>query len=498
MKLKELTEGSVSICRWHSSIDWEQEIKSVKADSRAIEPGDIFVAVKGEYHDGHQYAKQALQKGAVALIVEDKGYCADGEPWILAKSSRDVYGVMAQNMAGKPSLMMNVIGVTGTNGKTTTAHMIAAILEEAGKRTSVLGTIYNRIGNQRFDAQLTTPDCGELADLFRQMAEAQTEYAVMEVSSHALDQSRVAGIEYDLAIFTNLSQDHLDYHQDLESYFGAKARLFSGLKPQGEKKRKKVAVINLDDAAGERLMDYCSTPVITYGFGALCQLRAEEASLTASGIRYRLINGAETHEIKMHLHGRFNVYNSLAAIGAALVEGVDMETIKKALAEMPPVPGRFQQVEAPGAPLPFQVFVDYSHTPDSIEKCLSSAREICTGRIISVFGAGGHRDATKRPKMGEAAARLSDIAIVTSDNPRDEEPFAIMQDILEGMDSPSAIAEILTEPDRGKAIALAISKAKQGDMVLICGKGHEDYQIIGNDRLPFDDYTEAQKHMRGR
>ena len=319
----------------------------------------------------------------------------------------------------------------------------------------------------------------------------------MEVSSHALDQARTAGIEFDLAIFTNLSQDHLDYHQSLSAYFQAKSKLFSGLEPRGGKNRKKAAVINVDDAAGAKLTDYCRVPVITYGLGGLCHLRAEQIELSPAGIRYRLLYGAETCDISMILHGRFNVYNSLAAIAAALVEGIDIELIAQALGKMEPVAGRFQQVTDPGNALPFQVFVDYSHTPDSLEKCISTARELCSGRIISVFGAGGHRDAAKRPVMGETAARLSDLAIVTSDNPRDEEPMHIIRDVLKGMGGPSAKAEVVTEPDRGKAIALAISRALPGDMILICGKGHEDYQIIGTTKHPFDDYVEAQKYMKG-
>ena len=476
-------------------MDRDIEIKAVKGDSRLVEPGDVFVAFQGEYFDGHMYIAQALERGAAAVVIEKEEYCREGEPWALSADSREFYGAAEQYMAGKPSLKMNVIGVTGTNGKTTVTHMLAAILEEYGKKTGLIGTIYNRVGGRILQTELTTPGSAQLADLFRQMAEEHTDYAVMEVSSHALAQSRTAGIEIDLGIFTNLSQDHLDYHGTLGDYLYAKAKLFSGLNAEGEKKRKKAAILNLDDPSSAVLADYCRVPVINYGLSELCHVRAENIELSSAGIRYMLIYGSETREIRLKLHGRFNVYNSLAAIAAALVEGVPIEAIRKALAKMPPVPGRFQEVGTAESGLPFQVFVDYSHTPDSLEKCISTARELCGGKIICVFGAGGHRDAEKRPIMGETAARLSDIAIVTSDNPRDEEPLAIIREVRKGMEGPSAKAQILTEPDRGKAISLAVSIAGQGDMVLICGKGHEDYQIVGGIKHHFDDGEEARKAM---
>ena len=496
MKLEALTDGETGICRWQEKVKWDGEIRAVQADSRLVKAGDVFVALKGEYHDGHLFTAQALQQGAAALVLEDETYCREGEPWILVRDSRAAYGVMEQNRAGRPSLKMNVVGVTGTNGKTTVTHMLVAILEKAGKKTGLIGTIYNRIGEQRLETSLTTPDSAGLADLFGQMAEASVDYVVMEVSSHALSQSRTAGVEFDLAIFTNLSQDHLDYHHTMDEYLVEKAKLFAGLRTGGLKKRGKAAVINLDDGAGVALTDYCSVPVITYGLDGLCHLRAGDIQLSDDGIRYRLLYGAETHDIYMKLHGRFNVYNSLAAIAAALVEGVDIRVIRAALAEMAPAPGRFQQVSLPDGKLPFRVFVDYSHTPDSLEKCLTTARELCGGRVICVFGAGGHRDAAKRPLMGEAVAGLADVAIVTSDNPRDEDPMDIIRDIRKGMGGPSAKAEVQTEPDRGKAIALALDRALPGDIVLICGKGHEDYQIVGQTKLPFDDYRQAQAMMK--
>lgn len=496
MNLRELVAAGPGLSRWQQDVEWDKEIGTVTADSRKIKKGDVFVALKGEHHDGHQYIDQALSQGALAVILENEEFCAEKSPWILVKNSREVYGVIMQALAGKPSLSMNVIGVTGTNGKTTVTNMVANIMEEAGKKIGLLGTIQNRVGVRREAALLTTPDSPQLAELFRQMKEEKTDYAIMEVSSHALAQSRTAGIEFDVAIFTNLSQDHLDYHETFNEYLAQKAKLFSGLSLKGEKKRKKTAILNLDDNSSAFLADYCRVPVITYGLNGLSHVRAEDIQLSAEGIRYQLVYGGRRQDIRLKLHGRFNVYNSLAAITAALVEGVDIEVIQRALAKMEPVSGRFQQVTDPTGKLPFNVFVDYSHTPDSLENCITTGRELCRGKIISVFGAGGHRDVTKRPLMGEVAARLSDIAIVTSDNPREEEPLAIIRDIMKGMKGPLAKAQILTEPDRRQAIVRAVSLAQPGDIVLVCGKGHENYQIVGDEKLAFDDYEEVQKAMR--
>ncbi|MDR0468870.1 MAG: UDP-N-acetylmuramoyl-L-alanyl-D-glutamate--2,6-diaminopimelate ligase, partial [Peptococcaceae bacterium] len=430
MKLTDQIDGCGAY-RFREGMDLNMEIGAVKTDSRAIEAGDIFVALKGEYHDGHDFIPQALRNGATAVILEDESFCGDAVPWILVKNSREFYGVMEQNHAGKPSLKMNVIGVTGTNGKTTTTHMLAAIMEEAGKKVGLLGTIYNRVGDEALTADLTTPDSRQLAEMFRRMAETGTDYAIMEVSSHALAQSRTAGIEFDLGIFTNLTQDHLDYHGTADAYMREKAKLFSGLKPQGDKKRGKTAIVNMDDRSGAAMADYSRVPVISYGLGDLCHVRATDIELSAAGTRYRLVYGGEIREVQLKLRGRFNIYNSLAAIAAALVESIDIDTIISALEKIESVAGRFQLVVSAG--VPYQMVVDYSHTPDSLENCLSTAREICQGKVISVFGAGGHRDTSKRPVMGEIAARLSDVAILTSDNPRDEDPMEIIREVKRGM-----------------------------------------------------------------
>ena len=495
MLLRDLTAGIKGVCRAYDEAVWTIDIHEVKDDSRVVAEGDVFVALKGENQDGHTFLDQAVENGASVVMIENKDYIREGIPWILVKDSREVYGIMKQALVGKPSTKLSVIGITGTNGKTTVAHMLTAILEEAGKSVGLMGTISNRIAGVETKAELTTPGSAELAELFAQMAAAQADYVVMEVSSHALDQSRTAGIEFDLAIFTNLSQDHLDYHGTQSAYLHAKAKLFSGLNPQGVKSRKKAAVLNADDAASEILADYCRVPVITYGVSELCYLRAEDIQLASSGIRYKLVYGTQQYPLSLKLNGRFNVYNSLAAISAALIEGIEIQVIIRALEKMQPVRGRFQQVEDEGHILPYTIYIDFAHTPDGLEQCISTARELCNGRILTVFGCGGHRDSTKRPLMGEVAARLSDIVVVTSDNPRDEEPMAIIEDILQGVGSPSASAEVLIEADRAAAIRLAASRASEGDVILICGKGHEDYQIIGQEKRPFDDYQEAQKLM---
>ncbi|MDR1194319.1 MAG: UDP-N-acetylmuramoyl-L-alanyl-D-glutamate--2,6-diaminopimelate ligase [Peptococcaceae bacterium] len=497
MKLKEAVNSVDGVIRWRKNLAWEAEIGRVTADSRQVGADDVFIAARGEKHDGHHYIEQALTLGAKAVILEDESHCRPAVPWILVKNSRRALGQIMHVLAGRPSLGLNVIGVTGTNGKTTVTHMIAAILAAARQKVGLLGTIHNRIGDRESGAGLTTADSPELAALFQRMVAENMDYAVMEVSSHALAQSRVAGIVFDLAVFTNLSQDHLDFHHTMEEYLSEKAKLFAELRGQGEKNRKKAAILNLDDPASDYLADYCQVPVITYGLSPLSHVRAEGVSLSPAGLDFSLVFNGQRFPIHSRLQGRFNVYNSLAAIAAALVEGVPMPVIQAALAAMPPVPGRFQRVESE-RPLPFAVFVDYSHTPDSLENCLATGRELCQGRVIAIFGAGGHRDRGKRPLMGEAAARLADICIITSDNPRDEEPLSIIRDVQAGMGGPTGRAKILTEPDRREAIGLGIALAREGDVVLICGKGHENYQIVGEEKLPFDDYTEALAAIRER
>ncbi|HCP14783.1 MAG TPA: UDP-N-acetylmuramoyl-L-alanyl-D-glutamate--2,6-diaminopimelate ligase [Peptococcaceae bacterium] len=495
MLLEHLARYTNDIIGWQQGLDWQQEVLGITSDSRQVKKGYLFVALKGEKSDGHDYIKQALQQGACAVVIEDPARRREDEPWILARESRKALGEMLQGYLGSPSLRMRVIGVTGTNGKTTVTNMIAHILEEGQKKVGLMGTIHNRIGQKILPGSLTTPDCLELAGLFAEMAAAQMDYAVMEVSSHALAQNRVAGVEFDLGVFTNLTQDHLDFHGTMEEYLAQKSRLFSGLDPLGKKGDQKMAILNRDDPSCDYLSDRCRVPFVTYGLDKRSMVRAENVQLSSQGIQYDLKYINKMSPIRMKVHGQFNVYNSLAAIAVTLVEGIPIETIQRALEAMEAVPGRFQRVEAEA---PYSVFVDYSHTPDSLKNCILTAREFCRERIITVFGAGGHRDRAKRPLMGEIAARLSDICIVTSDNPRDEDPEDIMEDILKGIKGDAAKTALYKEVDRRKAIRMAIELAEPGDVVLICGKGHEDYQIIGDQKHHFDDREEAQTMINER
>lgn len=497
MKLSELMAGVDGVICQQNGLECGKEISIVTSDSRKVEPGALFICFEGEKADGHRFIDDALKKGAAAVVIQREEFRRASAPWILVRDSRRAAGQIFQNSQGRPSLAMGMIGVTGTNGKTTVTNMITAILEENQKKVGLLGTVENRVGEKRLPQRLTTPDSPELAGLMREIADAGADYTVMEVSSHALAQGRVEGVEFDLAVFTNLSQDHLDYHGTMAEYLNQKAKLFSELSPHGAKKRKKAAILNFDDPSSMFLADHCRVPVITYGLDPLCHVRAEHLRLGPQGSRFDLVYGERSYPVALKLHGRFNVYNALAAAAAALVEGVPFPVIQRALGALEPVPGRFQQVEA-GKECPYYVYVDYSHTPDSLLKCVSTARELCSGRVITVFGAGGHRDKGKRPLMGSAAARLSDICVVTSDNPREEEPEAIIEDILAGMSGPRLRARVYKEPDRHKAIIQAIGMAQPGDIVLICGKGHEDYQIIGGETLPFNDYAEAKKAMENR
>ena len=494
MKLRKLMSGVEGVLCRQAGLEYETEISTVVSDSRKAEAGSLFLCLTGEKADGHRFIGDALTKGAAAVVIEKEEYCKPGIPWILVRDSRRAAGQIFQNCQGCPSLAMGMIGVTGTNGKTTVASMIAAIFEENQKMVGLLGTVENRLGSRRLPQRLTTPDSPELAALLAEFVRGKADYTVMEVSSHALAQSRVAGVEFDLAVFTNLSRDHLDYHGTVTEYLNQKAKLFSELSPQGVKKRKKAAILNFDDPSSMYLNDHCRVPVITYGMDPLSHVRADRLRLGPEGTEFDLIYAGRSYPMHLQLYGRFNVYNALAAAAAALVEGVPIEVIRRALAAFQPVPGRFQPVETEKA-LPFHVFVDYSHTPDSLSNCIATARELCRGRVITVFGAGGHRDKGKRPLMGNAAGRLSDICIVTSDNPREEDPQRIIDEILAGMAGPQQKARVYQEPDRHKAIVQAIRFARPEDIVLICGKGHETSQIIGAEERPFDDYEEAKKAL---
>lgn len=476
-------------------------------DSRAVQPGDLYICKRGAHFDGHAFALQALQAGAVAVVVNRGGLKAAGVTLpadacvVEVADTAKALPMLACAFYGDPSRAMLMVGVTGTNGKTTTTRMTAAILRASGRRVGTIGTLESELDGVPIPSNHTTPEADELQKLLAQMRDAGAEAVVMEVSSHALAQGRTDGIAFSAGIFTNLTQDHLDFHGTMEAYFEAKARLFSEypvLYPRPDK-APFVGVINVAEWEGKDLVTLARGDILTFTTSDNpANLHAEEVELGPTASRFVAVydNGIKVTRLPITLPvgGAFQVGNALAAIGATMRLGVPLETIAKGLAELPPVPGRFESV--PTGDRGFSVIVDYAHTPDGLENLLRSARELHPSRLLAVFGCGGDRDRTKRPKMGRLAATLAEVAIATSDNPRTEDPDAIIAEILTGMDrktDPAITAEIHVEPDRRKAIALAIGQAGPGDIVLIAGKGHEDYQIIGTTKHHFDDREVARE-----
>jgi UDP-N-acetylmuramoyl-L-alanyl-D-glutamate--2,6-diaminopimelate ligase len=468
-------------------------VTALTDDSRAVGPGSVFVAVKGERVDGHAFVGKAVAAGAAALVVQ-KGAAvtvAAPVPVVRVDDSRRALGLLASRFYREPSSRLSLVGVTGTNGKTTVTYLCKGLLETAGRRVGLIGTVAYLIGDERLPAPHTTPGAVELQALLARMVEARMDAVVMEVSSHALALDRTVGCEFDVAIFTNLTQDHLDFHTDMDDYFQAKLRLFSGLAPAGAKPRPKRAIVNIDDARGPRVREASRVPVWTYAVHQPADLRAEGVRLALSGTRLTAATPHGRFPVESRLVGEHNVYNILAAVGVGLHEGLSPETIQRGIASVTTVPGRFERVEAGQN---FTVVVDYAHTDDALLRLLTAAQALKTGRIITVFGCGGDRDRGKRPKMGRVAARLSDLVIVTSDNPRSEDPAAIVREIEAGVRDAREGAPVRYEVivDRRAAIEAAVREAKAGDMVLIAGKGHEDYQIVGSARLHFDDREVAR------
>ena len=472
--------------------DLDREITGLTDDSRRVSPGGLFVAVKGTQSDGHRYLNQALSAGAGAVVVEAGCVPAGtldslGVPVIEVRDSRHVLGVLASRFHGDPSRRLKMIGVTGTNGKTTTTYLCKAVLEAAGAKVGLIGTVTYLIGNERIEATHTTPGAVELQGLFRRMVDAASDAAVMEVSSHALALDRTAGCEFGTAVFTNLTQDHLDFHAGMEEYFQAKLRLFAGLGPEGR------AVVNLDDAYGTRIATATRARVWTYALDRPADLRAEDVRISLEGVRFTAQTPAGTVALRSPLVGRHNVSNILAAVGVGLEQGIPLATIAAGVANLTRVPGRFERVEAGQ---PFTVVVDYAHTEDALFRLLTTAEAVKTGRIITVFGCGGDRDRGKRPKMGRVSAVYSDVVVVTSDNPRTEDPEAIIREVVPGVEAglrEAGRGRYVIRVDRRAAIEEAVRTAQPGDLVLIAGKGHEDYQIIGKDKHPFDDRVVARE-----
>ena len=466
-----------------------REITSICYDSRRVQPGCLFVALKGEKVDGSIFVSQALEKGAVAVLSESVETHARATV-VVVKDTRLALADVAANFYQHPSKALKIAGVTGTNGKTTTVFLLKHICDRAMMRCGVIGTVRYEIGDRILPATRTTPESLDLQDLLWQMRSAGCKAAAMEVSSHALDQARVRGVEFDAAIFTNLSQDHLDYHKSMEVYAETKARLFSGLPAQGKKAK---AVVNIDDRIGAQFAVRFGreTPVIGYGCGMKADFRASNIRTDMNGTSYQLDANGRSYLVRLQLIGQFNVYNSLAAIAGAHVLGVDVREAVLALADGPPVPGRLEAV--PGQ-RQFRVFVDYAHSDDALQNVLKTCRDLNPARIIVVFGCGGSRDRGKRPKMGAVVDQLADWAIVTSDNPRKEEPLAIIEDIRPGMTR----GNYETIVDRKEAIFKAIAMAEPRDIVLIAGKGHEKTQEFADHTIPFDDVAVASQALEGK
>lgn len=475
--------------------DLTKDVAEITYDSRQVRSGTLFIAVAGYKTDGHLFIKNAVEKGAAAVVIEDARFQSDEYTWIMVPNSRKALADLSAAIYGFPSSKLNIIGVTGTNGKTTTTNLIAIVLERAGRCPGLIGTLHNRIGKEIIPVSHTTPEAPDLQKLFADFLDKGADYAVMEVSSHALDLYRVTGTEFDVAVFTNLTQDHLDFHRDMEHYFAAKGRLFSGLGVKSNKKRRKFAIINIDDPYANELLELISVPAITYGIQKEADVRAEDVKVSDSGASFKLRYTNKTLPINLKMTGIFNVYNALAAAAVGLVEGVAVEEIIDTLENVDGIPGRFEKVDAGQN---FTVIVDYSHTPDGLENCLKTAKEFAQNRVITVFGCGGDRDRKKRPLMGEVAGRLSDFVIVTSDNPRTEEAESIIAEILPGLERTGISNNYLKIADRKEAIKYAVNIALPQDVVIIAGKGHETYQIIGDRVMPFDDRTVAREAILER
>ena len=467
------------------------DITGISYNSKTTKKGDIFVCLVGEHTDGHEFAKNAIEAGAAALLVERK---VEGTkiPQVVVASTRHKIADIADRFYSSPSKGINLIGITGTNGKTTVTHLIQKIFEENGQKCALIGTLgYKLSSNGEYrDAKHTTPQAPELQATLRMIKDVEKiDNVVMEVSSHALEQNRVGGCRFNGAVFTNLTQDHLDYHITMDNYFKAKALLFEHL-TEGD-----FAVINADDEYGDRFISVVpeGVKVLTYGVRQQSDVMARNINFSLNGAEFTLVANAKEHKVNLHMNGMFSVYNVLAAVTAALAIGIDIETALKALQNVKGVAGRFEVVVK--KPL---VIVDYAHTPDGLENVLKSAREITPedGKLICLFGCGGDRDATKRPKMGAIAEKLADKIVITSDNPRSEDPQTIITDIIAGLKSVNT-ESIIVEPDRGTAIGLLKSIANNNDVVVIAGKGHEDYQILKDKTIHFDDREEARKVFEG-
>jgi UDP-N-acetylmuramoyl-L-alanyl-D-glutamate--2,6-diaminopimelate ligase len=505
MKLERLLEG-IDIIDIRG--DRRGEVSAVCYSADKCEKGSLFVAIPGLKFDGHDFIPDAVSRGAQYIVYEKELRVPSGVTAIKVAGSRRALGILARNYFQNPAANLVLIAVIGTNGKTTITFLLESIFKAAGRKCGVLGTVNYRFDDKVYPAPNTTPESYELQKILREMADAGVTHVVMEVSSHALDLKRVDDCDFDLGIFTNLTRDHLDYHLTMENYFQAKKRFFSEVLPRSRKAYPQKMVVNKDDPWGQRILTEVPLAALTYGLENDCQIRALDFKLSLAGITARINISAAMIAVRSALIGKFNLSNILAAAGAAFILQIPTKVIETGIGNLACVPGRLEKVETNSG---FHVFVDYAHTDDALRRVLQNLTLLKEKRIITVFGCGGNRDRGKRPLMGEAAVSYSDITVVTSDNPRLEDPQAIIAEIETGIDQES-IRKVTPDqltgwsearcytviPDRKKAIETAIAIARAADIILIAGKGHEDYQIVGDVKLPFDDRVIAEEALKRR
>lgn len=505
MKLTRLIEGLDII---NISGDSSGDVSGVCFSADNCESGSLFVAIGGLKNDGHDFINEAISRGARFIVYEKDIELPARVTAIKVSGSRRALGILAKNYFGNPSADLTLIAVMGTNGKTTITYLIESILKEAGFKCGVLGTINYRYNDKTFSAPNTTPESYEMQRIMREMADDGVTHVIAEVSSHAVDLKRVDDCDFDLGVFTNLTRDHLDYHRTMENYFQAKKRFFAEILPRSKKMHPQRMVINADDQWGQRILQEVPLPALTYGVQNNCAIRAGISELSIAGIKAQISLFGENFSIASPLIGKFNLYNIMAAVGAAFILRIPLPVIQKGIENLSCVPGRLEPVASSRG---FNIFVDYAHTDDALKRVLQSLREMKKKRIITVFGCGGNRDRGKRPLMGEAAASYSDLTIITSDNPRLEDPMEIIGEIETGIDK-IKIKKTASDnlkfdgndhfytviPERRKAIEAAVNVAEKDDIILIAGKGHEDYQIVGTEKLPFDDRLVVKQILKMR
>lgn len=462
----------------------ELEVGGVSCDSRRVKPGDIYVAVRGYQTDGHRYIPDAVQRGAIAVVCEEVPETQI--PYVLVSDSRAALADLGAAWYRYPAREMTMIGVTGTNGKTTVTYLLKSVLEQTlGAKVGLIGTIQNMIGGEVLETERTTPESVEVQALLRRMADAGCTHVVMEVSSHALVLQRVRNIDFRLGIFTNLTQDHLDFHGTMEEYRKAKALLFQNCE---------IGLLNADDAATEKIRDSAKCPCSCYGLRTSAELMAKDPAYAADSVSFTAVEGESEADVRLEIPGTFSVYNALSVIAGARALGISLEACAEALRQARGVKGRVEVVPTPGKD--YTVLIDYAHTPDGLENVLSSIKKVCKGRLIAVFGCGGDRDATKRPIMGEIGVRFADLVVFTSDNPRTEDPHEILRQVVAGADGSRTPYEVIE--NRRAAIRRAMDLAQKDDVIVLAGKGHETYQILGTEKTHLDEREEVAAHLNGK